>query len=389
MMKKRGLAIMVSAFAVVLLAGVAVAQIADVLPGGDDTGGEAPVLSAAETGETSSPSNDGIDQPGEPAPERRDDPTSAEATVQEPEDADRGDDDRKGEDVEDEATKDEEPAGDEKDDEVPDTTPPEFVILSPNDGAHVDDEVIKVSGEVEAGAKVTFAGRYRADVTDDGRWWIALTLKPGRNVLELVATDAAGNSSAASVTVYFDTPSDHRFSAAQKWDKVDGSPAANKYYGTGTPGAHLWIVSEKGGAEQKITVGENGEWSAYIEFPKAPCNEWFTVVVEADRFRKSFEMKWVCPNATEIDFTANQQYGSCDEPVPYDVFWGTEDAGAKVVVSSKYGSAWAKATEHGDWELRVEFPDAPVGEPFEIVVESSDGGRAVFTFTRTGTGDGK
>ena len=45
MMKKRGFAVMLSAFAVVLLGGVALAQIADVLPG-DDTPAESELVAA-------------------------------------------------------------------------------------------------------------------------------------------------------------------------------------------------------------------------------------------------------------------------------------------------------------------------------------------------------
>jgi hypothetical protein len=391
MMKKRGLAIMISAFAIVLLAGVAVAQITDVLPGNDRGDREAPSLAAPDTDDDSGRSErasealataaaepletvgPGSDQPVATTEEA---PTTGPPGEAAPAEAPKADEPK-----DDAAT----PADDEEDE--PDTTPPAFVILSPEDGSRVDDEVIEVSGEVEPGAKVTFAGRYRADVADDGRWWIALKLEPGENVFTLVATDASGNTSRASVTVYHDAKTDHRFTANQKWEQVDGSPAANKYYGTGTPGAHVWIVSERGGAEQKVVVGDNGEWFAHVEFPKAPCDERFTVVVEADEFRRAFEMKWVCPDSAEIDFTANQKYGSCGETVPYDVFWGTEDAGAKIVVSSKYGSAWTKADDGGSWELRVEFPGAPIGKTFEVVVESSDGGRKVFTFTRTAPAD--
>jgi len=83
-------------------------------------------------------------------------------------------------------------------------------------------------------------------------------------------------------------------------------------------------------------------------------------------------------------FTANQKYGSCGEEVPYDVFFGTATPGAKIWVESPYGSGTTVAGEEGHWDIRVNFPEAPPGKVFEVVVESSDGGRKVFTFVNTG-----
>ncbi|MDJ0960991.1 MAG: hypothetical protein QNJ88_10050 [Acidimicrobiia bacterium] len=477
MMKKRGLAIMLSAFAVVLLGGIAVAQIADVLPGNDDVAVEAaPLANDVVEDDALSPSNNG-DKATEPAkddakPQR--DQKADEPKVDEPKDEKPKDEAPKKEKPKDEVPpKDEEPP---VDDEI-DTEPPYFVILSPENGAHVDDEVVTVSGRVEVGATVTFAGKYEARTNEDGAWWIALKLEKGKNVFTLYAEDEAGNKSSASITLYLDRENDHRFTANQKWEIVDGKVAANKYYGTAKPGAKVYVVSKAGGAETKVIAGKNGTWETYVEFPKAPCGQYFEVVVETDGARKTFEMKWHCeqdheftahqkwevvdgepaankyygtgepgtkvwivstdggvetytkvaengewliyvefPKAEcntwndvvvegqdgrkvfefkyvcadeggEVDFTANQQYGSCGEEVPYDVFWGTEDPGTKIRVMSDYGSGWTKANEHGEWEIRVDFPNAKVGKTFEVVIESDDGGRKVFTFTRT-SGEG-
>ena len=151
---------------------------------------------------------------------------------------------------------------------------------------------------------------------------------------------------------------------------------------------NVWVVSDAGAAEKRVTVAENGEWEAHVEFPGAPCNERFAVVVEGEGGREVFHMNWICTDGgEEVDFTAHQKYGSCGEAIPYDVFWGTEDPGTKIFVESRFGSATTKANEHGEWEIRVEFPNAPFGEPFDVVIESNDGGREVFTFTRTSDGD--
>ena len=130
---------------------------------------------------------------------------------------------------------------------------------------------------------------------------------------------------------------------------------------------------------------ERGGWEAKVYFEGAPHAERFKVVVESsDGGRAEFSMKVYYPDHEEHVFTANQKYGSCGEKIPYDVFWGTATPGAKIWVESKFGGGIAKANEAGTWELRVEFPEAPFGEPFPVFVESSDGGFAEFTFVRTG-----
>jgi hypothetical protein len=87
--------------------------------------------------------------------------------------------------------------------------------------------------------------------------------------------------------------------------------------------------------------------------------------------------------AGDIAFSANQKYGTCDEELSYDVFYGKAAPGATVSATSPYGSATTTANEYGKWKLHVEFPDAPVGTPFEVVV--TDGtSTETFTFTKTG-----
>ena len=85
-------------------------------------------------------------------------------------------------------------------------------------------------------------------------------------------------------------------------------------------------------------------------------------------------------------FSANQKYGSCGEAVPYDKFWGTAKPGSTIKATSPYGSNSTTAGEKGHWEMKVTFPDAPVGEKFTVTITSSDGGSQSFTFVNTGGG---
>lgn len=89
------------------------------------------------------------------------------------------------------------------------------------------------------------------------------------------------------------------------------------------------------------------------------------------------------PQAT-VAFTASQQYGSCSEDVPYDIFSGTATPGSTVTVSSPYGSGRTTADGSGHWMRTVEFPSAPRGETFAVTAAGL-GGSSTLSFTATGS----
>lgn len=343
-----------------------------------------------------------------------------------------------------------------------DTTPPRLKITSPQDGAEVDDEFVLFRGVTEPGATVA-AGDWKAEVNREGEWAIKLRLNPGRNRATFVATDPAGNKTEASITVVY-VVREVKFTAHQKYKASDSEIPGNRYYGTATPGAKIYVVSEYGSGDTR--ANESGEWSVSVQFPKAPHAKPFRVVVESsDGGRAVFEMtaylrdvkvefsahqklgtnpenwdlfwgtaqpgtkvtarseygsasteanadggwemkvRFEAPAGTTfpvtisdssghsqvfnftnperdvvVEFTANQKYGSCSEEVPYDVFWGKGQPGTTVWVGSPYGGGTTTVSENGTWEIRVEFPEAPAGKTFEVVIEGKNG-RKVFTFT--------
>ena len=227
----------------------------------------------------------------------------------------------------------------------------------------------------------------RADQDNEGHWAIHLTLHNEKNVFEFRAEDEAGNVAETSLTVYFvgeDEDPEHKFTAHQKWEASDDNPPHNLYWGTATPGTGIWIVSEYG--EKHLEAGPEGGWEANVTFEGAPHGVKFKVVVESgDGGRADFYMTVYYPDEVEEhEFTANQKFGSCDEDVPYDVFWGTATPGAKIWVESEFGGGVTYANDNGEWEITVEFPEAPFGESFNVYVESDDGGFTTFSFVRTG-----
>jgi len=459
-MKRRETMVFLAAFAIVLIGGAALAQVAT------DTGSTTslPIASTASVGE--SPPTGPV---AETAPPRADEPLpgpiSAVGTAADELASSESDSTPTGPTEEPPTTEPESPA---------DETAPTLAILFPTDGQHFNEKTIAFEGTTKPGARV-LAGDYEATVDDAGNWRIVLILSPGGNHVTFRAEDQAGNVAEASITVFYDVPGsdepapEHEFTAHQKWEVVDGSPAANVYFGTATPGSGVDVGSSYG--HGSAVANEDGRWELKVTFPDAPCNESFTVAAEgqqggrsefimkylcaidpefaahqklgestepwdvfygtagpgatiwvvsdygsaqatasetgkwevklrfnddlpdnrevgvvvesSDGGRAEFEFRWIVDESDEIAFSAHQKYGSCAEFVPYDIFWGTAAPGSTISIVSPYGAGTTEAREKGDWDIEVEFPTAPPGESFTIVVESSDGGRATFTFVRT------
>jgi hypothetical protein len=87
----------------------------------------------------------------------------------------------------------------------PDVTPPDLTVFAPTDGLELVLPTVTVLGQTEPGATVSVAGT-AASVAPDGTFSVPVALGPGDNKLEVVATDAAGNSRGTSVTVAYSDP---------------------------------------------------------------------------------------------------------------------------------------------------------------------------------------
>lgn len=111
-----------------------------------------------------------------------------------------------------------------------------------------------------------------------------------------------------------------------------------------------------------------------------------TVHLDVEPPKEYEEKEEVEPDPETVAFSANQQWGTCDDDVPYDVFWGTATPKSVVHIVSAHGSAEVAVDEHGHWEKKVWFETAPRNEPFVVVVEAVNG-RAEFDFVATGGDD--
>ncbi len=87
----------------------------------------------------------------------------------------------------------------------PDADPPALSLSGPRDGAMTETPSVMVSGTTEPGSTVVVNG-VQAVVSDAGAFSLSVALMPGDNTIDVVATDAAGNSATSSVTVNYHDP---------------------------------------------------------------------------------------------------------------------------------------------------------------------------------------
>lgn len=196
--------------------------------------------------------------------------------------------------------------------EEADTTPPALVVTSPKHGQRFDVTTIAFTGTSEPGAIVT-AGRYEADMSDDGNWSIVLVLSPGPNRAVFTATDEAGNLSSAEVTVHYDEPVSStttttkppkeetttttkpivEFSANQKYGSCSTSPPFDVFWGTAQPGTVVSVSSPYGSGS--VEANADGHWELKVYFETAPANEAFGVKVKslATGAFKEFSFKYL------------------------------------------------------------------------------------------------
>lgn len=140
-------------------------------------------------------------------------------------------------------------------------------------------------------------------------------------------------------------------------------------------------------------VPDNGEWSMELVLSPGKNHVSFEGIDQhGNKTAASVTVFYDAPADKVEDkgetapFVANQKYGSCGEELPYDVFYGTAEPGAKITASSAYGGSSTTANEKGKWEMKVKFPDAPSGKTFNVKIKASTGQSKTFTFTNTGGG---
>lgn len=249
-------------------------------------------------------------------------------------------------------------------------------VTSPRNGTETERESIKIQGFVNAPARVV-VGDWLAEVNDNGSWWVVVPLRPGKNHFLATAKTESGATASDEITIYRIT--DHKELGIEITNlhnemKVDDGEI--KVKGVISTNATVKVNGVK------ATVNDDLTWYAWIGLEPG----WNRIVATA--FNDFGEAKDVVEifrvTKDTVEFTANQVYGSCGEEIPYDVFHGTATPGTVIHVLSEFGSGETVSDESGHWEIRVEFPQAPYFEEFQVKVKASTGEYKYFGFVRTG-----
>ncbi len=154
---------------------------------------------------------------------------------------------------------------------------------------------------------------------------------------------------------------------------------ALKFRGETEPGARVFA------GKYEADVNEAGEWAIVLML--APGKNHVTFVAKDEAGNKSDASVTVYYDAPEGEFTANQKYGSCSDPIPWEKFYGTGTPGSWIEAVSEYGSGETKVKDDGTWYLKVTFPEAPYGKTFPVTVKDAFGHKKVFEFTSYSSGE--
>lgn len=334
----RQVAMFVAGFAVVAMAGVAVAQTA-IFAGDTD---------AVDSGYTASET---IDLPG----------LDAKASAPEPKPL-----------LEQRSKYD----GEAKDANPPDQTekdqPAHFELtVSTPDGTRVEVGEVTLAGTVTPGAFV-WSGSYEAAVDEAGNWKVTVPLAKGKNLV-YVGAKLDGVSTQKSLTIQWGDP--------LVWaihQKVGASKIpVEKFYGTASPGMTITATSKYGTAS--TTTGKSGEWWLEVTFSSSPGTTFPVTVTTSTGWSKTYSFSHLGEAKEPVTKTwsINHKYATNHEP--WTKFYGTGAPGTKVTASSPYGSASTEVGATGDWYLKVWF-DAPLESSFDVTVTNSVDYQGTFGF---------
>jgi hypothetical protein len=144
------------------------------------------------------------------------------------------------------------------------TTLPQITILSPAEGSSGKVQHMTLTGRTEAGSSVTVNG-IAATVLPTGEFSAGVSLQEGANVVQVVATDVAGNVGQMRVNVILDTkPPVLALTSPKIYSTVTTQQVA--VTGTTEAGATLTV------AGSRVSVAADGSFSIMYMFPKEGLN---------------------------------------------------------------------------------------------------------------------
>ena len=248
-----------------------------------------------------------------------------------------------------------------------DTIPPMLTITSPVDGSSTSNTQPTLSGTSEPGAMITIVidGGAPIMTTADAQGnWSARPSSPlseGEHKVDVTATDAAGNSSMATVTFTVDggAPSLTLDSPTSGATVTTDKPRVE---GTAAPGARVKVTVQSTGEELIVTADTEGKWYANPTQPLPSGSNTISATLEGQ------------PNApTErVTFTVDAGPNSggtlvVTSPRPGDstgtttTVTGTATPGSTIVITVD-GQEVGRTTANpdGSWSVDVMLPEGQV-----------------------------
>lgn len=240
----------------------------------------------------------------------------------------------------------------------------------------------KFYGTAAPGTKIALISRSgNASMVTEGReWYLKLHFEGLSGATTVPIVLEASNGKRIEFTFNY-RPKAVEFSAHQMFGT--GSEPWEKFYGTAPPGTVIEVGSPHGSAR---LVTESHEWRLKVHFEGLSEATSFPIELHSSTgWAKTFTFTYQ-PKA--VEFTAQQKYGSCNEPEPYDVFLGTARPGSKVTATTVgHGSASTVAGDYGQWDLKLFFTNTIPGQPFTVTVADSDGHAKTFQFVSYAGGE--
>jgi hypothetical protein len=167
---------------------------------------------------------------------------------------------------------------------------------------------------------------------------------------------------------------------------ADGEELKDKtveFLGTTEPGARVFA------GPYEAEVDADGTWRIVLILSEGANGARFVARDAAGNEGEARITVYYSPESTTTttkaekevaEFTAFAKFGSCSEPEPYDIYYGTGEPGSTVYVESAYGSGATTVGAGGEWELQVFFTGLEAGQTIQVKAKDEYGRKKTFDF---------
>jgi hypothetical protein len=234
-------------------------------------------------------------------------------------------------------------------------------ITAPGTGLETEKGEVAIRAEVSGGMEVHVHGTVVE--SKNGVVEKVVGLAPGWNEIWVKGYVNGQKVAYDTVKVYRIPDETYQVVITSPGPETETDAATIVVSGEATPGLDLKV----GGIPTPVAA--DGRWSQTVPLVGGWNEIWAKGYVDGTKVAyDTVGVHRLIPET--VDFTSNQQWGTCSENPPYDVFWGTATPGHQVKVWSEYGSKTVTVGESGTWEAKVYFEGAPAGTAVDVIVKN-------------------